>query len=95
MDGKGRRRQQQTYWVRPHVRINTYLAVSIQSPLLTSSKSQFAFTAPNDQLQPILTLYYQLGMSDMDIATSVIDHFDPARYGIRYGPHHLARTIFK
>ncbi|KAI9437089.1 hypothetical protein BJY52DRAFT_1130177, partial [Lactarius psammicola] len=37
---------------------------------------------PNDVLQPILELYFHLGMSDKDIATSVMDHFDPARYGI-------------
>ncbi|KAI9459395.1 hypothetical protein BJY52DRAFT_1223027 [Lactarius psammicola] len=37
---------------------------------------------PNDTLRPILKLYFYLGMSDKDIATSVMDHFDPARYGI-------------
>ncbi|KAI9447090.1 hypothetical protein BJY52DRAFT_1206604 [Lactarius psammicola] len=37
---------------------------------------------PNDQLQPVLTLYFQLGMNDKDITSSVMDHFDPACYGL-------------
>ncbi|KAH8982770.1 hypothetical protein EDB86DRAFT_3085880 [Lactarius hatsudake] len=44
---------------------------------LTSS-----FAALNDVLQPILELYFHLGMSDKEITTSVMDHFDSARYDI-------------
>ncbi|KAH8984640.1 hypothetical protein EDB86DRAFT_2833457 [Lactarius hatsudake] len=39
--------------------------------------------SPNDTLQPILELYFHLGMSNKDIAISIMDHFDPAHYGIR------------
>ncbi|KAI9434815.1 hypothetical protein H4582DRAFT_1818292, partial [Lactarius indigo] len=37
---------------------------------------------PDDQLRPVLTLYFDLGMSDKDIASSVMDHFDPASHGL-------------
>lgn len=40
-------------------------------------------TAPNDELRPVLTFYFDLGMNDKDIAHSVMDHFDPACYGLR------------
>lgn len=48
--------------------------------------SIFSLTAPNDDLKPVLELYFHLGMSDMDIAASAMDHFDSARYGLRYDP---------
>ena len=48
--------------------------------------STISFTAPNDNLKLILTLYYYLGMSDTDIASSIMDHFDSACYGLRYHP---------
>ena len=48
--------------------------------------STLSFTAPNDDLKPLLELFFHLGMSDTDIATSVMDHFDSARYGLRYDP---------
>jgi hypothetical protein len=70
-----------------YMQINTFLAVSSQ--YLCSSYLFISFTAPDDELRPILTLYFQLGMSDTDITTSVMDHFDPARYGIRYVPRYI------
>ena len=51
--------------------------------------TSLSLTAPDDQLQPLLMLYYHLGMNNTDIATSVMDHFDPSRYGIRYDPRHI------
>ncbi|KAH9011327.1 hypothetical protein EDB84DRAFT_1279188 [Lactarius hengduanensis] len=43
-----------------------------------------SLTAPDDQLRPVLTLYFDLGMSDKSIASSVMDHFDPTSYGLRH-----------
>jgi hypothetical protein len=43
-------------------------------------------TAPKDQLRPVLTLYFHPGMNDKEIASSVMDHFDPVHYGLRYIP---------
>ncbi|KAF8274172.1 hypothetical protein EI94DRAFT_1696117 [Lactarius quietus] len=37
---------------------------------------------PDDELQPILQLYFHLGMSDKDIATAVMDHFDHVWYSL-------------
>ncbi|KAF8259282.1 hypothetical protein EI94DRAFT_1773974 [Lactarius quietus] len=38
--------------------------------------------SPDNKLQPILTLYFHLGMSDTDITTAVMDHFDHMLYGL-------------
>ncbi|KAF8256598.1 hypothetical protein EI94DRAFT_1710840 [Lactarius quietus] len=37
---------------------------------------------PNDLLRPVLSTYFHLGMNDKEIASSVMDHFDPAHYGL-------------
>jgi hypothetical protein len=49
--------------------------------------STLSFTVPNDELKPILTLYFHLGMSNT--ATSVMDHLDPAHYGMKFDPYHI------
>ncbi|KAH9046216.1 hypothetical protein EDB84DRAFT_1586945 [Lactarius hengduanensis] len=51
-----------------------------------------SLTAPDDQLRPVLTLYFDLGMSDKSIASSVMDHFDPTSYGrtfLAIGPNEM------
>jgi len=41
------------------------------------------FKAPEEELKEILTLYYNLGFTDKNIAAQCMDHFDKEQYGIR------------
>ena len=63
---------------------NQHLPCRASLSLLTPNSVEILiFTAPNDQLRTALVFYFNLGMSDGDIANSVMDHFDPACYGLR------------
>ncbi|KAN0139571.1 hypothetical protein V8E53_002600 [Lactarius tabidus] len=76
-------------WVGKNEGINNEL-----TKLVITSKSTptlLSASTPNDKLQPILMLYFHLGMNDMDIATSVMDHFDPACYSI--STHQQKHTV--
>ena len=56
---------------------------ALLSLLRTELWLNLVITAPNDQLRPALEFYFNLGMNDKDVATSVMDHFDSACYGLR------------
>jgi hypothetical protein len=40
--------------------------------------------APEDDIQPPLTFYYNLGMNDVEISKQMKDHYDTDIYGLRY-----------
>jgi hypothetical protein len=51
-------------------------------PLCTSLTS-FVPTAPEEDLKPVVSYYWTLGMNDKEIACQTLDHFNKAEYGLR------------
>ena len=62
---------------------STYHAMCHYPHFCSQHSLNSIFTAPNDQLRPLLTHYFNLGMNDKEVAKSVMDHFDRACYGFR------------
>jgi hypothetical protein len=41
-------------------------------------------TAPDEDIQEAAKLYFELGLSDVQIVDQLSDHYDTGQYGLRY-----------
>jgi hypothetical protein len=63
----------------------------VMRPVYSSCKIKrlIWFAAPDEIIQEPLTLYFNLGLSDVEITKQLRDHFDTEDYGLRYAFLHI------